>query len=351
MASLSFEAFYRSLGQGEVAPVYYFFGPEDTLKEEAASALLARALDPAWREFNFEQRSAGTLDAEALHVLLNTLPMMAGRRVVFLREVELLRKRPKAREVLLRYLERPSADSVIVLTQTGTATEADRDLTAGAAAVAFEPLPPERVVKWLSRRATEAGVGLEPVAVEHLAVSADYDLATLKAELAKLASLPPGEPLTREQVGALVGVRHGETIYDWRGAVLDGATARALTLLGPVLAQAGATGVRLVTTLGTTLVGVRVARIQLDHGLKGSALFSGVFEALRRARPAGLTDWKEETRRWIEWAPRWPAPRLRAALRATLAADQALKSTRVRDELGVLTDLVLELAPEQREAA
>jgi hypothetical protein len=38
-------------------------------------------------------------------------------------------------------------------------------------------------------------------------------------------------------------------------------------------------------------------------------------------------------------------------VRAALAADLALKSTTISDERGVLTDLIIALAPARREAA
>jgi hypothetical protein len=48
---------------------------------------------------------------------------------------------------------------------------------------------------------------------------------------------------------------------------------------------------------------------------------------------------------------RWPARRIGTALRAALEADQALKSTTISDERGVLTDLVLRIGVRSAEAA
>ena len=83
----------RALGRGELAPVYYLFGSEDILKEEASRAILERALEPHERDFNLDQRSAQGLDPEELHALVNTLPMMATRRVVVIRDIEVWKKK------------------------------------------------------------------------------------------------------------------------------------------------------------------------------------------------------------------------------------------------------------------
>src|SRR4051812_16943520 len=222
MPAYTLDALLRSLAKGELAPVYYLHGPEDVLKDEAVRGVVDRALDPGLRDFNFDQRSAGQLDPEAIFTLCTTLPMMAERRVVVLREIEGWKRRPKTRLAFLKYLERPAVETVVVLVQSSVEEDVDKDLVRGAYAVACEPLPPERARKWLLRRAAALEVALEDAAADHLLEAVGGDLGAVAAELQKFAALPAGAPLTAAQVGALVGVRHGETIYDWRDAVFDG---------------------------------------------------------------------------------------------------------------------------------
>jgi DNA polymerase III subunit delta len=345
------DALFRSLNKGELAPVYYFFGPEDVLKDEAVRTILDRALDPSLRDFNFDQRSAAQLDAEDVHALCNTLPMLAERRVVVLREVEGWKRKTKGRTEFLKYLERPSPETIVILVQGSIEETEDRELAAGATTVRFDPLPSERARKWLLNLGTKLGVTLEPDGAEHLIRSVGSDLGALRSEMNKLASLPSGTPLTAEQVGALVGVRHGETLWDWRDAVMDGQTGRAAALLSPVLAQAGVSGVKLVTALGTTLVGLGVARCHYDRGLRGRGLEAAIMKTLHSARPFGLLSYKEEASRWIRWASSWPTRRIRSALRAAGDTDEALKNTTVSDERGLMTDLVLRIGVPSAEAA
>jgi DNA polymerase III delta subunit len=171
------------------------------------------------------------------------------------------------------------------------------------------------------------------------------------ADLQKLSSLPAGVPLTAEEVGALVGVRHGMTIFDWRDAVLDGEAGKAVAMLAPLLDQSGVTAVKLVTLLGTSLTGVGLARGHYDRRVRGGSLQQLVFDRLRQLRLFGLPDWKAESGRWARWAGSWPPGRVRDALRAARDADQALKSTTISDERGILIDLVLKLTVPRVEAA
>jgi DNA polymerase-3 subunit delta len=351
MPAQTYDALLRSLPKGELAPVYYLHGPEDILKDEAVQAILDRALDPGLRDFNLDQRSAGQLDPEAIFTLCTTLPMMADRRAVVLRDVEGWKRKPKARAAFLTYLERPAAETVVILVQGAAEEEADKDLVRRAFAVECEPLPPERARRWLLRRAARLGVALEDAAADHLLAATGGELGGVAAELEKLRALPSEPPLTAEQVGALVGVRHGETVYDWRDAVLEGAAGKAARMLGPLLDQSGVTGVRLVSLLGTSLVGVGLARSHYDRRVRAGSLERLVLERLRQLRIFGLPDWKAESAKWAAWAAAWPLPRVRDGLRAARDADQALKNTTISDERGILTDLVLRLAVQRSEAA
>ncbi|MGH7703334.1 MAG: DNA polymerase III subunit delta [Gemmatimonadales bacterium] len=351
MARETLETLLRALRQGKLAPVYYLYGPEETLKDEAVAGIVDGAIDPVLRDFNLEQRSAGQLDAEALDSLLNTLPMLSGRRVVVLRDLEALKKKAKLRAVLVAYLEKPAVENVVVLLQSAAEPESDNEVAARSFSVEVGPLPPERVVKWLLHHAERAGITLEPGAAEHLAAATGHDLATLRLELEKLGGLAEKRPVSIQQVGDLVGVRHGETLHDWRDAVLGDQTVRALRLLPTVLEQSGVSGVKLATALGSGLVGLGLARAHYDRGVRGRALEGALLAALQRARPFGLPEWKGEVAKWGRWVEAWPVGRVAAGLRAALAADQTLKSTRISDERGVLTDLIGQLHLQNREAA
>ncbi|HEY8256790.1 MAG TPA: DNA polymerase III subunit delta [Gemmatimonadales bacterium] len=351
MPAHSFDTLLRALQKGLIAPAYYLHGPEEILKDEAVRLILDGALDPTMRDFNFDQRSAAQLDPEAVSVLCTTLPMMTERRVVLLRDIEGWKRRPKTRAAVLDYLARPAPETLLILVQSSAEEGLDKELVGKTYSVACDPLPEERALKWLARRAGELGVRLEDGAARHLLQAVGNDLGAVAAELQKLAALPSAEPFTAAQVGGLVGVRHGETIYDWRDAVLDAQAAKAVSLLTPLLDQPGVTAVKLLTLLGTTLVGVGIARTHYDRRTRGPALEDLMFKTLLRLRIWGLPEYRKESARWAGWAASWSGARISAGLRAARDADQALKSTTVTGERGILAGLVFELTVPAAEAA
>jgi len=350
MPPVTLERAYGGLRKGEIAAAYCLSGPSDALKDELVDAIADAVLEPSARDFNLDVRAAGDLDGEALHNLVETPPMLAERRMVVIRGLEQWRKNAKSWEVLTRYLERPSPSTVLVLVYAG-AEAPDPRATRHTLHVEIGPLKPDHAARWIRHQAGRLGFALEGDAAEHLLASVGGDLGVLRQELAKLAAaLPEGATATVTDVGTLVGVRRGETVHDWVEAVLRRDSAHAVELLDVVLRQGSMTGVQLLMTLGTALVGVRMARGLADSGTEWNRLTGAVLERIKAARPSGLRVWGDEAQRWADAARGWPPDALDRAIAAAAEADRRLKSTTISDERGILVTMLLTLA-EPRAAA
>ncbi|HVX89623.1 MAG TPA: DNA polymerase III subunit delta, partial [Gemmatimonadales bacterium] len=272
MPTLSLNALRKEVKAGKLAPVYYFHGPEETLKEEALGTLVDLAVDPASRDFNYDVRHATALDAESLHALVNTLPMMAERRVVVIRDVDGWTVKSPTRKVLLEYLAKPAPETLLILHQgppkEDEKDEIDKELGERAQVVNFADLDAEEALAWVQKRAKQLKIPLTEGAADHLVNATGSSLALLRLELEKLAALGATEPIGVETVGEMVGIRHGETQYDWRDAVLKRDVARATAMLPRILGQSGVSGVGLVTLLGSSLITLGVVRAHYDRKLR-----------------------------------------------------------------------------------
>jgi DNA polymerase-3 subunit delta len=348
MPSLTADAMFRSLKSGEFQPVYYLHGPEDILKDEAIRALLDRALEPGLRDFNFDQRSVLQLDPESLTSLLDTLPMMAERRVVVLRDLEQLKRKTKVKSALEKYLAKPSPDTVLIMVQGGEDEKPEPALLRQSASVEFNPLTAERVLKWIAHQGRQMNVELTPEAAQHLVDAVGQDLATLKTELAKMSGLAGDRPLDVEDVADMVGIRRGETLPMLRDLTMNGEGGKAVALLSGLMEQSGMSGVKIAASLGTALVGVGLARAYYDSGMRDRALSAKILNTIFSLRPFGLGDWRKEAELWARWAARWPHSRIRFALKAVLAADRILKNSRVSEDRGVIIDLILQLTEQRK---
>lgn len=355
MPRLPFDAFSKQIKAGEIPPAIYLYGEEDVLKDEAVRAVLERVVDPGLRDFNYDVRSAAQLDPDAVEALCTTLPMMADRRLVVIRDVEAWSKKARAKSAVLRYLEHPAAETVLILVQGAPRreedkNEADADLAKLASTVEVERCSAKVAEKWVLKRAQERGITFEPEAARHLINAIGGDLGHARSELDKLSGLGGDTPVTVGQVTALLGIRHGETPADWCQAVLEDKPGPASAMLAHLLDQTGVSGVGLLIQLGTDLVGLGLARGQYDKGLRGKGLESAVMGAIVRARPARL-DYKGAAKRWTILVDAWPMRRIDAAIAAARRADRRLKDTTLADERAVLIDLIMQLAHRAREAA
>ena len=355
MPTLSFDALSKQIKAGEIPPVTYLYGEEDVLKDEAVRAVLERVVDPGLRDFNHDVRSAAQLDPDAVEALCTTLPMMADRRLVVIRDVEAWNRKARAKTAVLRYLEHPAPETVLILVQGAPRREEDRneadpDLARMACTVEVARYSPKLGEKWVVARAGDRGIQFAPDAARHLINAVDGDLGAARSELDKLTGLAGAAPITVDQVTALLGIRHGETTADWVLAVVEDRPGPASTMLGHLLDQTGVSGVGLLMLLGTQLIGLGIARAHYDKGLRGKSLQNAVFQDVLRARPAKL-DYRVVAARWSGLADAWPMPRVTAAIRAARRADFRLKDTTLADERAVLIDLIMQLAHRAREAA
>lgn len=343
-APVAQRAFFKGLKERAFERAYFLFGDDDYLKEDAEKQLVAAAVDPATRDFNLETRRGADLDREALEMLLGTPPMMAERRVVIVRDVGALRK--DARTLLDRYLERPASDTVLVLVSPAGA-KADKPLEKRTLAVEFSQLSGDRVPKWIAHHVTTAlGMSITPAAVDLLQTAVGSDLGALAAELDKLASYVRGHAddassIDDHAVSDVVGIRRGETIGDLLDAVAERDTARALELMPHILQQPKTTAVSVVMALAVQTLAMAWGRAARARG--AGAREGEYFTLLKETGAFPMRSWGDAARCWSRNAVRWSSSELDAALELLLAADRALKESRLSSEEQLLATLVLQL--------
>ena len=326
---------------GTFAPAYYFHGDDDYLKDEEVRRLVDVAVDPSTRDFNFELLRGGEVDAETLGTAVSTPPMMAERRVVVVRDVMALKK--DARAMLDRYLARPAPDLLLLLVAPPGA-KADKGLTASTASLEFKPLTGDRVPKWIAYYAEQTlKATITEGAIRLLEDAVGSDLAQLKVELDKLASYTNGEPINEAAVAAVVGVRSGETTGDFLDAVARRDAAAALAMLPSVLQQPKGGAVPLVIALTVQTLGIGWAQAARERGTGDARLSGEIFNLLKETGVYPWRAWGEFAATCARASAQWSSRAVDDGLDALLAADAALKSSRVSSDEQLMSTLVLSL--------
>lgn len=335
-----------ALARGNFDRAYLFHGDDEFLKEEKLQALIAAATDQSTRDFNLDVRRGGDMTAPALVIMLDALPLMADRRVIVVRDIVALKK--DARRALDQYLARPSADTVLVMT-AAAGTKIDDALMGRTTDVEFKPLGEGDLAKWVLHHLERLCGSITPSALDLLCRATGNDLALVAGEIDKLLSYTNGTEIDETAVGAIVGVRKGETLGD----LLDRVAARdalgAISLLEHVLAQPKTTGVSVVMAITTQVLAIGWALAARDRGLPQPRLESELFGLLKE-NPSSLVGrpWGEGVKCWVRTMRQWDTASVDHTLHELLAADASLKDTRVSSDEQVLTSLLLSVVPTVR---
>lgn len=316
------------LGAGRVRPAYLLAGGEPLLRDEALAALRTAVLAGAPADFNLDRLEGDEATPGQLADALRTLPMLARRRLVWLREPAGGRGAWKALAEALPELVRAlpaEAPAVLVV----TAGPPDRRLAwvkafqaEPAALVACEaPTQARELAAFARQEAKRLGAKLSADAADELAERVGPHLLRLRSELEKAALLAgPGQPITFEHVREGVADLAEEPVWDLTDAIGEGRAAAALVVLARMLA-AGAPAPVVLAALATHL------------------------RKLLRLRSGGRVAGPPFVLRKLEsQARRFPAARLLAGLRALHETDEALKGQGALAPELALERLVLNLA-------
>jgi DNA polymerase III subunit delta len=318
----------RTLRDPVAGGAFFFFGDEDFLREEAVAKVVAAYLDPATRDFNFDQLRGGDVAGDDLASILATPPMMAEHRVVVVRDAQGLSV--KAREGVEAAVKAPPAGTILVLSASipsGSKAKFYDELKKHATSAEFAALSMDDAPGWVMETARdELGVEVEPEAARALVGGVGVDLGTLASELRKLASyVQDRKRVGLDDVRAVGGFVPRQDRWAWFDLVAERRWAEAVRTL-PVMLEQGENGVGLVIGMGGVL-------------LKVALVAAGGQQALERELKP-YQRWM--ARKMVPQAKRWTLPQVQHALEELLRTDRLLKSASMTDRQA-LEELLLRL--------
>jgi DNA polymerase III subunit delta len=336
MPVLSQEHLTRRLREGVRGGVFFLSGEEEHLRDTAAREIIAAHLDPATRDFNFDDVRGVDVTPETLGSLIATPPMMAEWRVVVVRDAQALAVSAPARSILEAVAGDPPPGLALLLVADPGASKAKlwATLKKQATAVEFPRLTAADLPGWLLSWAGAAGLELEVDAARALAAAVGPDLAAAIREMEKLREyVGDRAAVTRADVAAVVGAIPREDRWEWIDAVAERRFERARAGLH-VLLDTGDSGVGLVIGLGTQFLRLALCKAA------GRA-------ALERVLP-GNQRWL--ARRVESQSRNWTAEEIDQALDHLRRADRLLKSAPLSD-IQVMEELLLRMQHERTVAA
>lgn len=302
---------------GQVPPVCILTGSERLLVDRALGALRRAALGDGPSGFNDDLFQGQGLSAQRVLSAARTLPMMASKRFVLVRNLDAAATEEQER--LADYVRAPNPDTCLVL--VGEKLDGRSKLAKlGREAGVWLELEPPRAAELPSlaqREARNRGHALSAAAAAALADIIGTDLAALSDAVERL-SLYVGDqqPIDVEHVEACVAQVRTESVWSLVDAVGERNAQKALTAAASLLAEREPP-LRILALVARQLRILAKIRQALAQGLKPQ----------EATQSAGAPPFK--ARELCAMAQRFDDPRLVRAFAAIAETDLALKGSKV----------------------
>ncbi|PWB48968.1 MAG: DNA polymerase III subunit delta [Candidatus Methylomirabilota bacterium] len=205
---------------GEIASVYCLYGEEDYRREQVLNQLLDALLQEGMRDLNLDQIRPGETGSGSILGSARTLPFLAPRRVILIRDVEGLSR--DQQEELLAYLNEPCPTSCLVLVakRLDLRTRLAAVLQKKGVLLRFDRPEADSLKESLTAAARERGVRLQPEAVSLLLALVGDDVRQLIYNLERLILfVGEREEIGESEVAALVGETRVRSIFQLTDAV------------------------------------------------------------------------------------------------------------------------------------
>ena len=182
--------FLQAVKANSVRGAYLFEGVEENIKAAALAALRGQLLPEGLEELN--ENLMDTPSTDALIAAAETLPFLADKRLVVVREHPALAGKAEADERLTEYMAHVPDSCVMVFLCRGKADARKklyRAIQKHGAVVTFSPLSDVELNAWIIKAFSALGKCCAPQTASLLAFTVGNDTALLRAEMEKIAAL------------------------------------------------------------------------------------------------------------------------------------------------------------------
>jgi DNA polymerase-3 subunit delta len=330
-------SFRKEISAGKTAPVYLLHGEEAFLKQEALALLRRAVLGEAGAEpspWSLTVLEGGSARLAEILDAARTLPMLAPRRMVLVKEAEKLRESDA--DSLKEYLGNPSPTTCLVFAAGSGKPDFRkaifRALQERARTVEFAVLKGASLPRWIRDRVKERGAEIDPDAAALLETLGGADLFRIDQELSKVLDyLSPSRKITADGLGETMGTAAAGSIFELAERVGAGETGEAVRLLRGLLAE-GEEPTRLLFLIARQMRILILGRSLVKRGHRGAEL----------AQALGIPPYPFILEKTQNLIARFPEGAAAPTLRRILEADRALKGG-IGKGPAILERLVLDL--------
>jgi DNA polymerase-3 subunit delta len=225
---------YAEIEAGRFDPIYVLHSEHPILVERLVAALREAVVPPAARGFNYDIVEGKPTGARIVG-LAQTLPMMAQRRLIYVRDLSAMAADDA--EPLLAYLGKPNPSTVVV----AVVTKLDKRIKLFAQLSKRGYLhvleAPRQLAPWVRAEAKHKRVQLDAAAVTRLIEAVGDDLSRLALTVEQLGLYAGGRAVTSDDVDELVADTRERTVFELTDAIGAADRPRALAAVASLCDQ------------------------------------------------------------------------------------------------------------------
>ncbi|MBI5042637.1 MAG: DNA polymerase III subunit delta [Nitrospirae bacterium] len=217
-------------------PIYTLIGEEGLLISEGVDKIVDKALSGGMKDFNFNLFYAKESSIDDVLNAVRTLPLMAKKRVVVLKEID--QYPASILERLADYLKEPSDSTCLIITakKMDQRTRFFKALQNNSMLISCGPLYENQVKSWIRLRAKSYGLEFTEDALNIFFEVAGNELGIIDNELKKLSSYFEGKKrIDITDVEELVGKSRVYSVFNLINAIGEKRLEKALLILKKML--------------------------------------------------------------------------------------------------------------------
>jgi len=208
------------IARGEIDPVYLIATGDPLLYQRMLAAITAAVVEPATRGFNLEAFEGKGASAQTIVAAARTLPMMARKRMVIVRDIDGLGA--EGLGILAAYLEAPAPETCLVLASPKSDGRLKIYQLAKKKGWLHELTVPKNLSGWILDEAVRRRAKIAPDAARRLADVVGPDLGRLSSSLDQLVLYADGRAVEAADVDELIAETRERTVFELTNAVGQG---------------------------------------------------------------------------------------------------------------------------------
>ncbi len=243
---MDYRKLFKEISAGNWQGVYLFFGEEEYIKNQALEQAIKALVDPSFKDLNYVQLDGGQIDLDTIINACETLPFMAERRVVVLKDLSLLNGKAEGdidEDGFLKYVKTMSSTTCLILYCRGSVDKRKKiykHINKNGRAIEFEHLTDRELHTWINQTVEKQGKKISYNAIVQLVNRTGNNLEDISNELNKLVAFA-GQHINIdiEAVDQVVTPNLEQSIFQLVDAIGEKNGDLALTVLNNLLFEGG----------------------------------------------------------------------------------------------------------------